>query len=859
MTTKKIILVSILAVTALWMWFSWPLPMHLASGIPATATEDDPNPVRKMIAGDHLQVLYNYWVFTDMLIGETPLFYNYYEFNVGDDAARRYVGADLMPFSLLFTLFYAVGGEAIAYNLLGWTAFWLSMLFTWLLIRDHIKNPWLSGLVACLAIALPYPWVTVLGGSTASFCMICTPLMMLGMRMAARRQSVLGAILAVLALLAAAKNDAHVFYFTMMLAPVWFSMMFAERMIENPYTKKEWRKMILALLVIAIPIGLYVLKIQLTVEAETAETNMATGRDMHEVLLSSPHPWGLYSWKAMRHEHSIYIGHILPVLFLAGAIFSLALALRKDPERLKRILQWGLLAVWMLGLTVIIMLALGVHGPKDGLLLRMMRNLVPHYDMIRQPAKIFVIFPPMVAYAMAWMLFTVRESIEKRPAMQWGLGALLVLALFEYNAQVRPGICLLDPEQSAYAAASEDAKAEGEIFRGFAIPIWPGDSAWSSLYQYYALRYHARMVNGYLPVINKTYVEEFVEPFKFANIGQLDDERLNGLLDRGIRYLFLHEDAFPEQVSTYAVAFTLHNLMAQPRLSLLKHADNIWAFKVHEAPVENRPAMLVWPLFAPTIHAHREMEHQPMSGDASVVQTDAASAHGYVELANETATINLDSFPHGNAKDSQFMIRCRGIGDLQITMTFDDGRSEAFSISPEENEWTWQIVPILHRDRGQFVETTLKATRGPVDVDMLIYAAGSIPSIEVGDSWSMPASSLFHAGYTDPEENEVVIRPDWQPRGDRRGVIYGPNLPMLNPGTYRVEIDIESDAPDGTVLGSFYLASEKGITGDYLAIAGQQVMGVLPKEFGTFPFGLFLDYTRKAEMRVGDITFTRLD
>ena len=62
-----------------------------------------------------------------------------------------------------------------------------------------------------------------------------------------------------------------------------------------------------------------------------------------------------------------------------------------------------------------------------------------------------------------------------------------------------------------------------------AIPLWPGDSAWSSLYQYYGSMYRIRMLNGYHPVIPSRYVEDIFTTFSSANRGYLDDGQLNAL------------------------------------------------------------------------------------------------------------------------------------------------------------------------------------------------------------------------------------------------------------------------------------------------------------------------------------------
>ena len=71
----------------IWAWFSWPLPRHVGSGIPAAAHRE-PADVQRMVPGDHLQFMYYCRLAGDMAAGRTPLFYNLYEFNTGDDRER---------------------------------------------------------------------------------------------------------------------------------------------------------------------------------------------------------------------------------------------------------------------------------------------------------------------------------------------------------------------------------------------------------------------------------------------------------------------------------------------------------------------------------------------------------------------------------------------------------------------------------------------------------------------------------------------------------------------------------------------------------------------------------------------------
>ena len=62
------IVVAVLA--AYLMAVVWPLPRYFARGIPSSSTNIETPCARNMISGDHLQLNYFYWIFSDMLQGQ---------------------------------------------------------------------------------------------------------------------------------------------------------------------------------------------------------------------------------------------------------------------------------------------------------------------------------------------------------------------------------------------------------------------------------------------------------------------------------------------------------------------------------------------------------------------------------------------------------------------------------------------------------------------------------------------------------------------------------------------------------------------------------------------------------------------
>ena len=75
----------------LYLWLLFPGPCRGTSStvVPPRRRVPTRTPVRRMVPGDHLQLVYNYRLFSDMLTGHTPWFYNLYEFNTGNECRLR--------------------------------------------------------------------------------------------------------------------------------------------------------------------------------------------------------------------------------------------------------------------------------------------------------------------------------------------------------------------------------------------------------------------------------------------------------------------------------------------------------------------------------------------------------------------------------------------------------------------------------------------------------------------------------------------------------------------------------------------------------------------------------------------------
>lgn len=768
---KRLTLQSLLITLAVWLVFSWPLPLHLSSAVPSGSNsrlvEAPPVPMQ---SGDHLQLMYHFWLLSDMLAGQTPWLENTYEFNTGDDAARREPGAYYLPYSAFFALGRAVAGHAFGWNLAGFLALWLTYVGSILLGRRYTDDHRAALLLALMAIVLPYRWINLAGGSPTGFTMMCVPWLLLGIDLAVREGRLAGGLLAGVSILLASWGDTHVFYFSGLLIPCWCVVALVRREVGPGRDVRAWLRLALALVPVAAG-GLAAVVFSKMMARNISVARTAAGRTIEEVKLFTPRWSGLWSWSDTGVDGHIYLGFALTALLLL-ALFLLARASKPRPEARR---QRAVLLLLLAGVAGVVLLALGPYGPRAGRLFIAARDLIPQYVMIRQPAKIFCLLPSLLVVAGAVML-TLAGAL--RPLRHAVLG-LWVLAGLEFAVRFAPVLCPLDDHNDAYAAAAAVAPDRPAAL---VLPLWPGDSHYTSVYQYYASQTRLRMVNGYRPFVPATYIDEVFHRFESANQGLLSDAQLDGLLDLRVPAIILHEDLFPEKVSPYPVGFTLQGLLRHPRLTLLDQDGPVWAFRIERTPRADPAALLECATLMPARHF-----------DASRLR---------VSNAGQLVT---RPFVTVSAPDQHWLVRARGDGELTAQSVLDQGPTPLATRTVAGTNWQWIAFPQPAFPGQQ--SNHLALTRGAgVEVDYVLYTAGAWDPPAPGGRLTLPAACFFHAGSTDLKTGSVSLRA----AHDRPGLqLYGPKLP-LEPGRYRVAVEFSSPSPAGTALGWWYVTCPEG-------------------------------------------------
>jgi len=268
--------------------------------------------------------------------------------------------------------------------------------------------------------------------------------------------------------------------------------------------------------------------------------------------------------------------------------------------------QTYLMAVLLcVGVVFVIFLALGTNGPGEGLALRVVRKLAPPYKMIRQPLKVLCLMPVLLAPIFALFLNQTKSlkkmDIEIRKKMYQCLfervyfrvvdnrlffytACLLLIAFstWDVSRNLRLAVCRI-PQSNPVYAAIVGGRDSDEPPNVLCLPIWPGDSAWSSLYQLNSMLHKVRMVNGYSAVCSPDYIENVYRAFEPITQGLLGDAEYEALRKFGVTDILLYTDAFPENVSPFPVENTSLRLELNPRLEFVEDAESpsrILRFKV---------------------------------------------------------------------------------------------------------------------------------------------------------------------------------------------------------------------------------------------------------------------------------------
>ncbi|MBI1893665.1 MAG: hypothetical protein HYS14_06105 [Candidatus Rokubacteria bacterium] len=521
--------------------------------------------------GDYLQFYYHLWLFADTVRGQTPWFQDPYEFAVPQATSppRTY----FVPLSLIYLVFFPLGGIA-AYNLLVLSTFVLSGLAGYLFALRLVHTPGpavLAGVVFALA---PYRLGSLLGGHPTGFAFFFLPLILLALDHAVRERSWGGSVAAGLLTLTLPAVEPHFLYLLCLILPFYLLVRGMPGRVQAAPTGEAVRALAGRVLVLlpfalglvgAVTMMLYVKKRVLDLSIVRA------GRTLQEIRLFSPTFEDLWTRWNVSATEQIYPG-LLAVL-LAGVGVGWGLLNRKRDPQARRVVLFFLVLFLLAELLSL--------GPRTAVpLYDLAYRIVPFFAFLRQTSKFQVLALLALAVLVAFGTKGLQDRLPRRLPPWVIAGVLLSGLLLDYRPPRPAGVSLLPGQNQIYAELRGLTSPARVLF----IPVWPGESSWSSLYQYTATLTRVPMVNGYSPAVSRRYVEEVYRPLDHVNRGEITEFEYGLLKKLGVTHLVLDRGAFPTKVSPFPSGLTLSRLETSPYLEPVAADNPLWLFTLRNHP-----------------------------------------------------------------------------------------------------------------------------------------------------------------------------------------------------------------------------------------------------------------------------------
>jgi hypothetical protein len=563
MFKQKLELITIaLIFTILGLIYTYPLILHFNQGMPYTHSPAEGYEVVPLVQGDHLQLYYKFWLFKDSVLGKTPLFSDPYHFNITEKKEFEFA-TQFLPLSFFFLLL-SIFGDNFAYNSLVVLSFTFAGLAMYLLVKFYTKDKFsafLGGLIFTLA---PFRLAQLLGGHPNGFLFFLIPLTIYFFELSLSRKSIKYALFFGISLFSLALLESHLIYHTFLfLIPLAFLRTFF--LINKG---RGWWKGFLAILLVMI------LCLAWLLSASSSSSPPSIGereRTLVEVRLFSPRIGDIFKRDNSNCEKYIYLG-IFPLLLAFFGFFSNLFGRGVKKEKWWTNLFYGVI------LFTTFILSLGPSLDNIFPLHRLCYEYIPYFNFPRVPGRIIVLSFLSLSL-LAGFGVTRIYRIEKK--IKFLLLAILTLGILgEFYPFKARGISLTPKGKNR---VYEIVKENIGDYKLLELPIWPGDTAWSTIYYYYNTKTRAKMINGYSSYVSKDYVKNIFWPLYNLNLGEMREEQHRLLKRLRVKYIIMHEEAFPPKVSPYPFSFSLNNLKdTQSTGILLKIEPTIWSLGLTE-------------------------------------------------------------------------------------------------------------------------------------------------------------------------------------------------------------------------------------------------------------------------------------
>jgi len=774
--------------TLLGIVYSWPLAANMFDTIPYVLDPTLHYRKMKLIQGDHLQFYYHLGLLKEAVLGRIDWFTNPYEFATEYQSAR--FASYFVPLSFLYLPFTAIS-LPFAYNMFIMISFGLSGLTMYLWAKD-LTGSRVSALVAGIVFDfIPIRMAEIYGGHPSGFALCLFPLTLFFFDRAILRLSLGYSAMAGLSLATLSFEYMYFSYYLLMFLMAYIPWRLA------PYALK-WKREGLSgsateikrLLVAGVPFALGALGAigwmlhfkKVMVEKGT----FAAGRNLDLVSGFSPAVSAL--WNPGHNGFIVYLGFPLIAVFgvAAAALFTSKV---KWPDRNNVLFFFACFLVSYI-------LAFGTTLDSYIPVYTIFYKFFPYFSFSRFPAKIMVIVIAMTAALVAYAIsFAVGVKKGKNLIRAAG-AALIVLTSYDYHPKADIGLCVMHEQSEAFGYISDNA--DGKYVLN--IPVWPGESSWGSIYEYYAIQSRVPTINGYSPVVSKEYVDNVFWPLFVINGGDVTEKHIKLMEKLNVGFVVFHEEAYPFKVSAFPSYYALSKLIGSGYLELVKKEEPLWVFKPVKNPGRTPKPEVTSPL-AFFLHAERLGK---VSGK-DVRDDDALTGWALTGDADSANRGPLNAGPYktfpGGSYKATFRVKVADNTVNAPVARIDIVNREGVQLVAKKD-----IRGTDFTKPGAYQEFTLDYTLRPNNIWMLEFRTHMLSDVQVfidsiyvrlaqsvDPQWEYETEDLFHTGriVDDPDASggKAVL---WTPERDPVDwVIRGPSR-MLDTGRYRAWFRMKS-------------------------------------------------------------------
>ncbi len=547
---------------------SWPLAPYVLKGIPYAL---DPIPNHELFPlqhGDHLQSYYHLGLLKNAAAGRIDWFTNPLEFVTEHESGDHPASYYFLPVSIISLPFSAVS-EPLGYNMLLLICVALGGLSMYLWANLLIGNFWAGLFAGFLFNFIPVRMAELYGGHPAGLAIFLLPLTLYFFDRAIIEKRILFSALGGLALFALSFQYLYFSYYLLMFLMVYIPWRLVPAVVGS--VNKGWDE-VCKLAGASLPFAIGALSaigwMYYYSRSVVASSAFSAKRTMNEVALFSP---DISSAWSPQLDWKVYFG--LPIIaLLFGLIVGVVKVINRKP------IGWEYLFFSIL-FVVSYILAFGATLDRYIPLYSLFYDYFPYFDLSRSPSKIMALCAALLAVLGAYFVSWAWRRAGGGFIWRSVVALLAAITIIDYHPNGGIGICLLDRGNKIYKQIAETSDG-GYVLN---LPIWPGDSSWESIYQYYALQSGVAMVNGYSPVVSKSYVDNVFWKLFTMNSGNVTKEQINFLKDKNVKAIVFHEEAYPNKVSPFPASVALNRLKSSALLDMVGQDGPLTLFRISDS------------------------------------------------------------------------------------------------------------------------------------------------------------------------------------------------------------------------------------------------------------------------------------